>query len=84
MAYPSSGSYAYDEEKKKNTETNFNLGFQTNPTAAAGHPTKPANKLAKLIQHKPGVSPDVSAPKSKPKKPMSRNEKNLRRRQGRD
>ena len=81
---PSSGSYAYDEEKKKNADTYFNLGFQPNPEQAAGQPIKPQNKLADLIQYKPGVSPDVSAPKSKPKKPMSRNEKNLRRRQGRD
>ena len=83
MAYYG-GSYAYDEEKKKNTQTNFNLGFQPNPTAAAGQPIKPQNKLGKLIQYESGVSPDVSAPKSKLKSPMSRNEKNLRRRQGRD
>ena len=81
---PSSGSYAYDEERKKNTKTSFDLGFRPNTQAAAGQPIKPQNKLGKLIQYESGVSPDVSAPKSKPKKPMSRNEKNLRRRQGRD
>jgi hypothetical protein len=82
MAYY--GSSAYEEERKKNTETNFNLGFQTNPSAAAGQPIKPTNRLTELTRYKPGVSPDVSAPKSKPKKPMSRNKKNLLRRQGRD
>ena len=72
------------DEYFKQVQSSFMTGAASNPEAAAGQPIKPQNKLGKLIQYESGVSPDVSAPKSKPKKPLSRNEKNLRRRQGRD
>ena len=73
------------DEYFKQINASFMAGASSNPETAAGQPLiKPQNKLGKLIQYEKGVSPDVSAPKSKPKKPMSRNEKNLRRRQGRD
>ena len=73
------------DEYFKQVQSSFMTGAASNPEAAAGQPLiKPQNKLAQYIKFKPGVSPDVSAPKSKIKSPMSRNEKNLRRRQGRD
>ena len=88
MTIPSSGSYAYDEEKKKNQLTNFNLGFKTNTEGAAGKAApkypSPNNKFGKAFGYEKGVSPDVSAPKQSKRKPVSRNQKNLRRRQGRD
>ena len=78
---------AYEDERKKNQDTNFGLGYTGADTqAAAGQSIpkpKPQNKLARLID-KPSDSlkSKVGTPKKKGNG-MSRNRKNLLRRQGR-
>ena len=83
MAY--NGSRAYDEERKKNQQTQFGLGYNTNTSGAEGKSNpKPKNKIGTLIRPKTQAERDrVPTRKTEPKPKMSRNEKNLRRRQGR-
>ena len=83
MAYY--GSSAYDEERKKNQQTEFGLGYTTNTSGAEGKANpKPKNKIGNLIRPKTQAERDrIPTRKTTPKPKMSRNEQNLRRRQGR-
>jgi hypothetical protein len=78
----------YDEErKKKNQQTQFNQGYTTNTSGAEGKSksnSEPKNKIGKLIRPKTQAERDkIPTRKTPPKPKMSRNEQNLRRRQGR-